>query len=129
MYKFDCFIFRRPRKWHAAQKKRRRRKKLEMEIRYTSIPEKKNKQKQKQKTVYNIIKVIPDSFYCLHYASILLAYNRTYTLYIHPTPTDRPCHIYCARSVILYMYTKSNCWSFFSFLFYTARRPRVVAVL
>jgi len=36
------------------------------------IPLFRKKNKQKQKNVYNIIKVIPDSFYCLHYASILL---------------------------------------------------------
>jgi len=54
-----------------------------MEIRFTSVPE---KNKQKQKNVYNIIKVIPDSFYCLHYASILLV---TVPAHLTPFPPHR----------------------------------------
>lgn len=65
MYKFDCFIFRvvLSRSTRVARGQGEKKEKYEMKIRFTSIPE---------KNVYNIIKVIPNSFYCLHYASIQL---------------------------------------------------------
>jgi len=75
------------------RRKNIRERKQEMEIRFTSVPE---KTKQKQKNVYNIIKVIPDSFYCLHYASILLV---TVPAHFTPFPPRRQTMSYLPFSL------------------------------
>lgn len=76
-YKFDCFMV----SSYCGERKEKRNK--EMKMRFTSI---------REKNVYNIIKVIPSSFYRLHYASIL----PTLVTVLHPPllHSDRPTKSY-----------------------------------